>query len=143
MTFDFTQTCQDTDLPAGGIRNSECLVGPAGGGAATDLVPSVVNKIEILELDFNLQVNRQEFVVADFFNGDSFPFTSGNSDPGPGKTTESDIQHGLQVTLSATNTANEDIMFTMVLIFETECAEDSYPVLVEGSSIGWITFVRA
>jgi hypothetical protein len=140
FTFDFTGTCPPIEVPNNeGILGSTCLIGPFGDPDTTDFVPVFVNEIEIQELGQNLDPVFLETVEGEFFQGDSFIFTSITDDP-DSIVSAQDIPRVLQLNIVGFNAEGEGLINVFLITLTNDC--NIYPVFQEGVSAGWAVFVR-
>jgi hypothetical protein len=137
MTFDFSQTCNNTALRGDGIVRSDCAVEPFQDDNVTDLVPVSVGSIDILELDESLVLLSQASKFGTYLDGDSFDYESVSNVSASVNVTK--YPRALQVSVIGNNAAGETLFFAGLMVFVTDCSV--FPNLLEGSSIGWIEFV--
>lgn len=137
MKFEFGNTCATTALRGDGIVTSDCAVAPFQDDSVTDLVPVTVGSIDILELDENLVLLSQSSKFGTYQDGDSFDYESVSNNPSAVNVTS--YPRAMQVSVIGNNAAGETLFFAGLMVFVTDCSV--YPNLVEGSSIGWVTFV--
>ena len=141
FTFDFTGTCPPIEIPNNeGILASSCLISVFGNPDTTDLVPVLVNEIEIQELDQNLNPVFMETIEGDFLQGDSFLYTSITDDIEDSIVSSQDIPRVLQLNIVGFNAAGEALINVFVIAFSNNC--NVHPVFQEGVSAGWAVFVR-
>lgn len=138
ISFDFSRNCDNTALQGDGIVTSDCAIAPFQDDSVTDLVPVAVGSIDILELDENLVLLTQSSRFGTYGNEDSFPYESISRNPSEVNATS--YPRALQVSVIGNNAAGETLFFAGLIVFVTDCS--AYPTLMEGSSIGWIRFVR-
>jgi hypothetical protein len=70
FTFDFLNTCDDFNVTGPGISDNVCFVNFDANLSVTDEVPVAVTRIEILEIDQNLDLEAQTQIIGNFGNGD-------------------------------------------------------------------------
>jgi hypothetical protein len=136
MTFNFAQTCENTNISGSGIAAKECAIGPFQNQNLTDETPVVVGSIDILELDEDLKLITQSSLFGTYRNGDSFSYTSTSNDPSKINTTA--YPTAIQISIIGNNKDGESLFFAGLIEYATEC--NGMPSLDEASSIGWITF---
>ena len=139
FTFDFSLSCPPVNVVKGdAVVATTCLVSPFGDPDVKDLVPILVQTIDILELNQNLQITVQENIGGNFRDGDTFRYTSLAAhddeivDP-------KDIPRAIQLNMIGVNQFDEPIINVYLITFSNNC--EAYPVLSEGEYIGWTHFV--
>jgi hypothetical protein len=139
FTFDFTGTCPPIKIPNNeGIIGSSCLVGPFGNPDTTDFVPVFVNEIDIQELGQNLSPVFMEKVEGEFYQDDSFIFTSITNDV-DSVISSQEIPRVLELSIVGFNAVGEALINVFLVTFTNDC--DAYPVFQKGISAGWAVFV--
>jgi hypothetical protein len=139
FVFDFNLFCPPVNITLGdAVEQTACSVGPFGSQDVTELVPVSVQNIDILELGQDLRVLVQETVEGNFGNGDSFRYESITTIPGE-ITDDLYIPRAIQVNIVGVNVNDEPIINVFLITFTNRC--DTYPVLVDGHSIGWTFLV--
>jgi hypothetical protein len=134
FVFDFDLFCPPVNITLGdAIAATPCLVSPFGNPVATNLIPVSVQEIDILELGQDLSVLVQENLEGNFVDGDSFRYESLTNAPG------GDIPRAIQINIVGVNGLDQSIINVFLITFTNDC--DTYPVLVDGQSIGWVFFV--
>ena len=136
FTLDFSSTCDRSDLvPDDGISSVFCEIAPFGGPGTniTDLVPAVVDFIDIIEFDQDFNVVVQFPVSGPLFDGDMFSFESIVSE------NPSVIPRILQLNVFAFNAQDEPIANFFSVAFTNDCGV--YPVFETGYDPGWVVFV--
>jgi hypothetical protein len=142
FTLDFALTCPGDISTGGGVQDFSCFISPFANSEVTDLVPVAIQSINVIELDQNLQLLAQESIERDFGDGDTFQYTSVAAFPGTTSYTEdapTNIPRAIQLNINGINQNGEGIINVFIIVFTNSC--DVYPVLFEGESIGWTTFV--
>lgn len=137
MKFNFAKTCEDTAIRGDGVSSTDCAIAPFQNQNVTDLVPVTVGSIDILELDEDLVLLTQSSTFGTFVDGDTFNYTSISNDPT--KINETEYPTALQISVIGNNKDGETLFFAGLLVFVTNCSV--YPTLLEGSTLGWVTFV--
>jgi len=137
MEFNFANTCENSAIKGDGIAATDCAVEPFQNQNVSDLVPVTVGSIDILELDEDLVLLRQSSTFGTYLDGDKFNYTAISNDPS--KVNETQYPTALQISVIGNNKDGETLFFAGLLIFVTDCSV--YPTLLEGSTVGWITFV--
>jgi hypothetical protein len=138
MTLNFTGNCENDALIGDGISTSDCAIDPFQNDNVTDEVPVSVGSIDILELDENLVLLTQSSRFGSFGNGDIIQFASISNDPS--MINETFYPTALQVSMIGSNADGESLFFAGLIVYSTEC--DQFPLILNGSSVGWITLVR-
>jgi len=124
-----------------GVEATFCQINPFGDdenetSTIKDLVPVVVESIDVVELGQDLQTFSQKIITAgtsNFTNGDSFTFT-----PMIGE--DNDIPKVIQLNIFALNVLGERILNFYAISYSNDC--DAFPVLFEGGSAGWTQFTK-
>eukprot|EP00539_Tryblionella_compressa_P004875 CAMPEP_0178769280 /NCGR_PEP_ID=MMETSP0744-20121128/20733_1 /TAXON_ID=913974 /ORGANISM="Nitzschia punctata, Strain CCMP561" /LENGTH=276 /DNA_ID=CAMNT_0020425497 /DNA_START=56 /DNA_END=886 /DNA_ORIENTATION=- len=125
FTLDFSLFCPPVNVTVGdAVAGTTCMVSPFGDPTVSDLIPVEVQSIDVLELNQNLQIKKQENIAGNFVDGDTFQYTSYAS------TVDDEIVDP--------NALEEVILAVYLITFTNSCA--SYPVLFEGGSAGWTRF---
>jgi hypothetical protein len=139
FTLDFTGTCPPINVPNNaGILASSCLISPFGNPDITDFVPIRVNDIEIRELGQNVEPVFMDTLEGDFFQGDSFIYTSITDDVDSVISSQY-IPRVLQLSIIGFNAAEDALINVFVITLTNDC--NAYPVFQEGDSAGWAVFV--
>jgi len=142
FTLDFVQTCQDTTVvKSSGVADTACILTPIGENEnVTDLVPAVVSAISVLELNQLSEVVKQTTLTdQNLLSGGVFNYTSIiQSDPSG--LNQTSLPKGIQVFLTAENSAGDDLVSFYAIEFTNDC--NVAPVLSVGQKIGWTFFVR-
>lgn len=120
-----------------GINATDCFAGnldPAN-DVNTDFVPVTITKIQILELDRNQGIIKEDSRQGAFVDEQEFNYTSiAVSDP------ELDQEvGGLQMTLDGRNANDDQIVNNWIILFTNEC--NIFPLFEVGDQIGWTEFV--
>lgn len=138
FTLDFSLTCPPVNITLGdAVAATTCQVSPFGDPAVSDLVPVMVNSIDILELNQNLQVMVQENIASKFLDGDTFSYVSYAAIPGEIVNPE-DLPRAIQLNIVGVNKEGEEIINVYLITFTNACG--AYPVLYEGQFAGWTRF---
>lgn len=137
MQFNFAKTCENTAINGDGVAATDCAIAPFQNQNVTDLAPVTVGSIDILELDKDLVLLTQSSTFGTYLDGDTFNYTSISNDPS--KVDGNVYPTALQISVIGNNKDGETLFFAGLLIFVTDCSV--YPTLLEGSSVGWVTFV--
>ena len=140
LTIDYALTCDDRTILNGdpGIDEVECLLFSQEDPMVSDPVPVKVNSISIFELDAKFDIIKTTNITTPFQSGDTITYESF-------AVAETDVvssglvPRGLQVTLTGFNAAGNDLTNSYVILYTNEC--DIYPVLTDGSTIGWTSIV--
>jgi hypothetical protein len=96
-----------------------------------------VGKIQVLELNQNLDIISETPYEGEYFDGDIFTYTSVIASDTI--TRPEDVPRALQMTITARNENEEDLVNFWIIIFDNSCG--IYPVVLEGEQIGWTIFV--
>jgi hypothetical protein len=136
--LDFGLTCDNKTVDGPGINASECRVTTDRNLNVTDLVPITVSKIQVLELNQDLDVIATTPYEGEYTNGDIISFTSVIATDNI--TNADDVPRALQMTLEGRNSLEQDLVNYWIIIFDNSCG--IYPVVLEGEQIGWTVFVR-
>jgi hypothetical protein len=141
FTFDFNLTCDDTDV-AGPVIFKDCYTGILGQEEVPDaeLVPVIVQNVQIFELDQNLQVSAQTERVGTFDDGSNFTYTSVISTM-PDQLNPTSLPRGLQLVITGLNDKQEVTVQSITFIYTNDCGV--FPVLTAGETAGWTIFVSA
>jgi hypothetical protein len=139
MTFNFSQTCNNTIINGDGIITTDCAIAPFQDDNVTDLVPISVGSIDIIELDADLELLTQSSQFGTFSDGDTITYTSISNVPSAINETVYPI--AFQVSVIGNNAAGDTLFFAGLIVYVTECTV--FPVILEGSSIGWVAFVSS
>jgi len=137
MTFNFSQTCDDSVVEGDGIITTDCAVAPFQNDNVTDLLPVSVGSIDILELDETLESLSQSSRFGTFQDGASFAYNSVSNDPS--RLNETAFPKALQISVIGNNADGESLFYAGLIVFATDCI--AFPTIEEDSRIGWITFV--
>jgi hypothetical protein len=137
IRLNFSGTCENTALLGEGITTSDCAIEPFQNKNVTDEVPVTAGSIDILELDADLVLLTQSSRFGTFGNGDTIRFASISNEPT--KINITSYPSALQISIIGNNQLGETLFFAGLVIYDTDCSR--YPLILEGSSIGWITFV--
>ena len=136
--FDFTLTCPPINVTQGdAISSTTCMVSPFKDERVGDLIPILVQSIDILELDQNLDVMTREQINGNFLDGDTFTYqsvaaTSGEKNP-------QFLPRAIQYNINGINQFEQLITNLVVITFSNSC--QAYPVLIPGQYAGWVRFV--
>jgi hypothetical protein len=140
LTIDFDLTCEDRTILTGdpGIEEAQCLLSSRSDPMLTDPVPVSIESVQIFELDASFDIVKTTNITESFESGDtityeSFAVTDTNA------LLSGQVIRGFQVTLNGFNAAGDDLSISSVILYTNEC--DVYPVLMDGSTIGWISLV--
>jgi hypothetical protein len=131
FTLDFALTCKDSLTEGPGIEQTACVVEPPDEG---DQVPINVTSIEIAEVDQDLQDLNPLTLEGDYENGFTFEYTSAIAS---GVTV---LPKGIKMSITGTNADGIELINTWLILFTNDCS--IYPVLTNGTQIGWTTLVR-
>jgi hypothetical protein len=139
FTLYFSLFCPPINLtPSDSVASASCLISPFGDPSVSDLVPVVVNQIDVIELGQDISILVQEIIDGDFLDGDVFDYESITNTPE--KIVESsDVPRSLQLNLIGENTLGEELINVFIITFTNDC--DAYPVITESQSAGWTVFV--
>jgi hypothetical protein len=138
MTFNFATTCETDVVNGNGITKTDCAIAPFQDNSnVTDRVPVAVGSIDILELDADLVLLTQSSLFGTYQDGDTFSYTSISNDPA--KVNATAYNKALQISVIGNNAAGDPLFYAGLIIYDDDCTV--YPTLLEGSSIGWVTFV--
>lgn len=137
FTFDFSQSCEDTQLPGPGIVEFECIVTPFVTGNNVDLVPASVETVDFVEFDQALGRLAESSIEQQFRNGDTVSYTSYSATPED--VSMPTVPKGLQLNLLAQNAIGQPLLMTFLITFSNSC--NAYPVISTGNQIGWVRFV--
>lgn len=137
IRLNFNATCETTALNGNGILTSDCAIEPFQNDNVTDKVPISAGSIDILELDADLVLLTQSSRFGTFNNGDIIRFASISNDPNA--INETFYPKALQVSIVGSNVLGETLFFAGLIVYDTECGQ--FPLIEEGSSVGWIAFV--
>jgi hypothetical protein len=139
FVLDFALTCDNKTVVAGsGINASECRITTDRNLNVTDQVPVSVSKVQVLELNQDLDIITTSQYEEEFADGDIFTYTSviaSNNITRP-----QDVPRALQMTITGRNQEEQDLVNFWIIIFDNSCG--IYPVVLEGEQIGWTIFVR-
>jgi hypothetical protein len=139
FVFDFNLFCPPVNITlTDAVEETSCSVGPFDNQDATNLIPVSVQSIDILELGQDLRVLVQETLEGNFVNGDSFRYESISNVQGE-ITSPVEIPRAIQLNIVGVNVNDESIINVFIVTFTNDCG--TYPVLVDGQSIGWTFFV--
>lgn len=139
FTLNFDLFCPPVNITENdAVDDTSCVITPFSSTNVTDLVPVVVESIDILELGQGLRVLVQENIAGTFVDGDTFNYTSLTATSGEIEDT-ADVPRGLQINIVASNKFNEPLINVFILTFTNNCG--AYPVIQEGQSAGWTVFV--
>ena len=137
--LNFNLTCDDKNVQGPGINASACTITTDRDLNVTNKVPVSVSKIQVLELNQNLDIISTTPYEGEYTNGDVFRYTSVIATDKI--TRPEDVPRALQMTLAGRNANEEDLVNFWIIIFDNSCG--IYPVVLEGEQIGWTIFVRA
>jgi hypothetical protein len=138
LQLNFSSNCENDSLIGDGILTSDCKVDPFQNQNVTDEVPVSVSSIDLLELDADLALLTQSSRFGTFIDGDTITFDSVSKDPSALNDTY--YPKALQISMIGNNVAGETLYFAGLIVYSTDC--NLFPLIVEGSSIGWIELVR-
>ena len=138
FTLNFDHGCPGDLVESYGIDASSCIITRFGDPNVTEMVPVVVDTIDILELNQDLRVLVQENIAGSFLDGDTFNFTSLSAEP-RAMIDPADFPRALQLNIVGRNQYNESLINVYIITFTNGC--DVYPVLEENQTIGWTSFV--
>ena len=135
FVLNFSLTCADESITqTGGVNSTVCFISPLAGNV-TDLVPQVVERIQVIELGLDGIAIAQRAESSSFNDGDTFPYTSITAD---GVQNITELPGALQLSITASNAAGERLLSTSVIDYTNN---DSFPVLTVGDRIGWSVIV--
>lgn len=137
ITFNFSQNCDNTVVNGDGISSKDCAIAPFQNENVTDLIPISVGSIDIIELDADLVLLTQSSLFGTYGDGDTFSYTSISNDPAQVNATI--YPKAIQISAIGNNAGGETLFFAGLIVYVTDCT--TFPVILEGSSNGWITFV--
>jgi hypothetical protein len=138
FVLDFGLTCEEKTVAGAGINASECRITTDRNLNVTDQVPISVSKVQVLELNQDLDIITTSQYDEEFADGDIFTYTSviaSNNITRP-----QDVPRALQMTITGRNAEEQDLVNFWIIIFDNSCG--IYPVVLEGEQIGWTIFVR-
>lgn len=139
FVLDFALLCENRTVVAGpGVNASECRITTDRNLNVTDQVPVSVSKVQVLELNQDLDIITTTQYEEEFADGDLFTYTSviaSNNITRP-----EDVPRALQMTITGRNQEEQDLVNFWIVIFDNSCG--IYPVVLEGEWIGWTIFVR-
>lgn len=139
FTLDFELFCPPVNITENdAVDDTSCIVSPYTSTNVTDLVPVVVESIDVLELGQGLRVLAQENIVGTFVDGDTFNYTSLTANPEDILDT-ADIPRGIQINIVGSNQFDEPLINVFIVTFTNNCG--AYPVIEQGQSAGWTRFV--
>ncbi len=139
FTLEFDLSCPPVNVAENeAVDDTSCVITSVGDPGVTDLVPVVVQSIDVLELGQGLRIIVQERITGTFVNGDSFNYTSIAAVPGD-VVDPTDVPRAIQINIAAINQFDESLLNTFIITFSNSC--DAYPVFTEGQSAGWVLFV--
>jgi hypothetical protein len=140
FTFDFNLTCDDKDVAGPGINKTDCKTEIRGQEEVPDaeLVPVIVQNVQIFELDQNLQVSAQTVRVGTFDDGSNFTYTSVISTM-PDQLNPASLPRGLQLVITGLNDKAEVTVQNYIITYTNDCGV--FPVLTEGETVGWTILV--
>lgn len=119
------------------MASISCLISPFG-APTNNLVPVVVESVGILELDQVNNVLVEERIDREFFDGDSFKYSSVIKNLGDVTSVEK-IPKALQLNLRGRNKNGVMLMNVFIVTFTNECGVS--PIIHMGESVGWAIFV--
>jgi hypothetical protein len=137
FVLNFGLTCEEKTVMGAGINASECRITTDRNLNVTDEVPISVSKVQVLELNQNLDIITTSQYNEEFADGDIFTYTSviaSNNITRP-----QDVPRALQMTITGRNAEEQDLVNFWIIIFDNSCG--IYPVVLEGEQIGWTIFV--
>jgi len=138
FTLDFSLTCPPVNVSRNpGIAATFCQISPFGAEDQNieDLVPVVVDYVDVLELGQSYQVLSQQNISDVSIDGDSFDYDSIILD-----SDVEEVPKVIQLNIFAKNANGEPIVNFFAISFSNDC--DSYPTLIEGESAGWTQFTK-
>jgi hypothetical protein len=137
------QTCEETSLPNSAIVSTFCSILPSEpGGVLTNMVPTRVSEITVLELGQNSGtiLTTQIPIDTSFITGKRFTYTSSvGSQEGLDGLAMDTFPKGLELRIRGVNFFNQIIDNSFTIIFSNECG--IFPVVEVGDQIGWVEFV--
>lgn len=139
FTFNFNNTCNNNNIIGNGVQKIECSIAPFQNANTTDLIPVIVDSIDILELDSDLVLISQASKFGTFRSNDIFNYTSITADISSNDFDETQIPKALQISILGQNNNGDPLFFAALIIYVTNCTV--VPTIMTGSSIGWITLV--
>lgn len=142
MEFDFGLVCDDGSIDDNrGVNETACLTAVRDRATlpGDSLVPLAVQNVQIFELDQSLQVVSQTVKPGSFMDGDSFTYTSILQTSGIDSSAA--LPRGLQIVTTGVNEEEESVVNTFIVTYTNDCGV--FPVLEEGQTAGWITFVSS
>lgn len=139
FVLDFGMSCPPANITTGsGVTSVSCLISPFG-APTTNLDPVIIDSISIIELDQANNVIVEERINGDFFNGDSFSYSSILNNNPEDITSSRQIPKALQLNLNGKNREGIMLINVFIVTFSNECGV--YPVIQDGESVGWTIFV--
>jgi hypothetical protein len=138
FSLDFTLTCPPTNISTGAtVSKTSCIVSPFG-APTTNLAPTVVESISILELDQSNNVLVEERIDGDLLNGEPFNYTSvlANAEF---ITNSQQLPKALQMNLNGRNQEGVVLLNVFIISYTNRCGY--FPVVQNSGSIGWVVFV--
>ena len=136
MTLDFALTCADTSisLSSPGILDVTCSINPALMGNPTE---AYAFQIQVLELDQNFQVLKQDTFSDTINNGGTFTYDSAISEPtaDPEK-----VPGSIEIGIMAQDVTMTRLFQMWTISFSNSC--DIYPVITPDMQVGWTVIVR-
>lgn len=134
--FDFAKTCATTNIGGVGIEFNDCSISTFGQDQ-TNLVPTQVTSVDVLEFDQNGNLLKQQSDFVTISNGGMYQYTSYSQNAS--QVTASTAPKSLEITALAVNNVGDTLFMLWTVVFSNSCS--GYPVFRNGQSIGWTVFV--
>jgi hypothetical protein len=117
----FNMVCPDTNVEGPGIFDTACITDTRNKREVTDKVPTVVNQVQIYELDDTEAVVSQAVFEGPFSDGANITYTS-IVKSAPDKITDAEsLPVGFQVTIEALNQLEQTLVHTWIIKYTGEC----------------------
>lgn len=140
--LDFSLICPSSNVSGPGINETSCIAGTRLGSEEniTDQVPVSISKVQVLELDQNLQIMETTEYTDEtgYFDGDEISYTA-LVEREPESITADNFPRGFQVTLTGVNAQEEPLVNQWAITYNNECG--LFYLLEVGEQIGWSVFV--
>ena len=139
IELDFALSCDTNRLESnGGIENTDCTIAATTSADVTDLAPTVITTVDILELGPELQVIQTASLFGEFGDGAVFRYESISMDPM--FLNETFYPKFLEVSMAGENAAGDGLFMIWLLTFTNDC--EVFPVVSTANQVGWTRFVR-
>jgi len=139
FTFDFSLKCADQNIGGDGIQDTACVIDTEI-DQVLDQTPVAVSKVQIFELDQNLNVIVSTEKIQEFRNFDSFNYTSIISRD-IDTINETSVPRGLQLSITGRNAMDQSLVNSWLILYNNDCG--LYPILTEGQTAGWTELVSS